>query len=79
MKKFKIKSYCKINLTLKVVNKLNNGYHNIKSLITFSDLHDVISVSKIKGREDSISFYFDSLIIISGNKFIKSICFSTED
>ena len=57
MKKFKIKSYCKINLTLKVVNKLNNGYHNIKSLITFSDLHDVISVSKIKGREDSISFY----------------------
>ena len=57
MKKFKIKSHCKINLTLKVVNKLNNGYHNIKSLITFSDLHDVISVSKIKGREDSISFY----------------------
>ena len=57
MKKFKIKSFCKINLTLKVLNKLNNGYHNIRSLITFSDLHDVISVSKFKGREDLINFY----------------------
>ena len=56
MKKFKLKSYCKINLLLKVLEKLNNGYHNIVSLITFCDLHDVISISKINGSKDEISF-----------------------
>jgi len=56
VKNFKIKSYCKINLFLKVVKKLNNGYHNIISLITFSELHDVITVSKIRNLKDKISF-----------------------
>ena len=56
MKNFKIKSYCKINLFLRVIKKLNNGYHNIVSLITFSDLHDVISISKIGNIKDKISF-----------------------
>ena len=56
MKNFKIKSYCKINLSLRVIKKLNNNYHNIISLITFCDLHDVISISKIKNLRDKISF-----------------------
>ena len=56
MNNFKIKSYCKINLTLKILKKLNNGYHNIISLITFCDLHDVISISKTKNSKDKISF-----------------------
>ena len=34
MKNIKIKSCCKINLSLKVLKKLNSGYHNITSLIT---------------------------------------------
>ena len=56
MKNFKIKSYCKINLSLRVLKKLNNGYHNIMSLITFCDLHDIISISKIGNLKDKISF-----------------------
>jgi len=56
VKNFKIKSYCKINLFLKVLKKLNNGYHNIVSLITFCKLHDVISISKINDSRDKISF-----------------------
>ena len=56
MKNFKIKSYCKINLSLKVLKKLNSGYHNIISLITFCDLHDVISISKIRNLKDKINF-----------------------
>jgi len=56
VKNFKIKSYCKINLSLKIIKKLKNGYHNISSLITFSDLHDVITISKIKKTEDKITF-----------------------
>jgi len=56
VKNFKIKSYCKINLSLKVLKKLKNGYHNIISLITFCDLHDIISISKIRSSKDKISF-----------------------
>ncbi len=56
MKNLKIKSYCKINLCLQIIKKLNNGYHKISSLITFCDLHDVISISKIKNSKDKISF-----------------------
>ena len=56
MKKIKIKSYCKINLTLRVLKKLNNGYHAIKSLITFCNLYDIISISKINKPKDQINF-----------------------
>ena len=56
MKNFKIKSYCKINLSLRVLKKLKNGYHNIMSLITFCDLHDTISISEIRNLKDKISF-----------------------
>jgi len=56
VKNFKIKSYCKINLSLRVIKKLNNNYHNIISLITFCDLHDVISISKTRSLRDKISF-----------------------
>jgi len=56
VKNIKIKSYCKINLSLGILKRLNTGYHNIRSLITFCDLHDVISISKIKDLKDRISF-----------------------
>ena len=56
MNNFKIKSYCKINLSLRVLKKLNSGYHNIISLITFCDLYDVISISKIRNLKDKINF-----------------------
>ena len=56
MKNFKIKSFCKINLYLRVIKKLNNDYHSIISLITFCDLYDVITISKIRNSKDKISF-----------------------
>ena len=56
MKNFKIKSFCKVNLFLKVLNKTKDGYHNIKSLITFCELHDLISISKIRSLNDKITF-----------------------
>ena len=56
MKIFKLKSFCKINLLLRVLKRLKNGYHNISSLITFCDLHDVISISETNLLKDKISF-----------------------
>ena len=51
-----IKSYCKINLSLRILKKLNNNYHSITSLITFCDIHDTISISKSRNLRDKISF-----------------------
>jgi len=56
VKNFKIKSFCKINLSLKVTKRLNNGYHNIKSIITFCELYDLITISKIRNSNDKINF-----------------------
>ena len=56
VKKTKLKSYCKINLLLRVKKKLKNGYHSISSLITFCNLYDVISVGQIHSLNDKISF-----------------------
>ena len=54
MKKFKLKSFCKINLSLRVLKRLKNGYHNISSLITFCDLYDVISISETNLLKDKM-------------------------
>ena len=56
MKKIKIKSYCKLNLSLRVSKKKYSNLHNIKSLITFCDLYDLISIRKIKSLKDKIIF-----------------------
>ena len=56
MKKYKIKSFSKINLSLRVLSRQKDGYHNINSIITFCKLHDVISIYKINGSNDKISF-----------------------
>ena len=75
MKNFKIKSYCKINLSLRVLKKLKNGYHSIASLITFCDLHDIITISKIKDFKDKINFSgpFKSGIDIKLNTITKML------
>ena len=51
-----IKSYCKINLFLKVLKKNNKGLHNIQSTTMLLDLHDKITVKKIQKKKDVIKF-----------------------
>jgi 4-diphosphocytidyl-2-C-methyl-D-erythritol kinase len=56
-----IKAYAKLNLYLEVVNKRQDDYHNLKSIMTSVSLHDSIYIKKRK----------DSLIKIScTNKFV---------
>ena len=38
------KSPAKINLFLKIINKRDDGFHNIRTGITFIDLYDEITV-----------------------------------
>jgi len=56
VKKIKIKSFCKVNLSLKVLKKFSNNYHSINSLITFCDPCDIISIHKINNLKDKITF-----------------------
>ena len=52
----KIKSYAKINLALNVTGKIKS-LHKVESIISFVDLHDVISVNEHKKDKHQISFY----------------------
>ena len=45
----KVKSYAKLNLALNIVGK-SNSLHKIESIISFVDLHDLISVKEIKSK-----------------------------
>ena len=51
-----IKSYCKINLSLRVLKKLKNGLHDIQSNTLLLDLHDIIKIDKINKKNDIIIF-----------------------
>jgi len=51
-----IKSYSKINLSLKVNNKLKNGLHEIQSYFCLINLCDKIKINKTKKKKDTIIF-----------------------
>lgn len=51
-----IKSYSKVNLTLKVNSKSRNGLHKIQSLYCWLNLFDIIKIVKIKNNKDMITF-----------------------
>lgn len=52
------RSYAKINLGLQVLNKRDDGYHNVKSIITSIALHDNLFI----GSSDIISVECDKFV-----------------
>jgi 4-diphosphocytidyl-2-C-methyl-D-erythritol kinase len=66
----KYKSHAKVNLGLKVVNKREDGYHNIDSLFVELDLHDTISFTP--SDTFSLSTNFSDLPIDGSNLVTKS-------
>jgi len=79
-----IKSYAKVNLSLKVLGKLKSGLHKIESLVSFLDLHDEIYIKNIKNKKHKIIFYgkfskgiskkntiYTLLKILDSEKFLK--------
>ena len=57
MKYFKIKSYAKVNISLKVLRKLKSNLHKIESLVSFINVYDEIFVKKINNKDHKIVFY----------------------
>ena len=52
----KVKSYAKINLCLNITGK-SHYLHKIESIISFIELHDLISIKTTKSKKHSIFFY----------------------
>ena len=89
MRVFLINSYCKINISLRVIKKLKNGLHKINTFITFARIFDQIYLKEIKNTKDKILFYgkFKNKIsksnnaisrilnLLRKNNFIKKIYF----
>ena len=46
-----IKSPAKLNLFLNIINKRNDGYHNIETYFQFVSLYDEISLNLIPGNK----------------------------
>jgi 4-diphosphocytidyl-2-C-methyl-D-erythritol kinase len=51
-----LKSYSKINLSLKVITKTSKGLHEIQSLYCLINLFDKIKIKKKKGDKDKVIF-----------------------
>ena len=56
MKKKIIRSYAKVNLSLKVLSKNKNNFHNIQSIISFLDFHDLIYIKPTNANKHIVQF-----------------------
>ena len=70
-----IKSYSKINLSLKVNSKSRSGLHEIQSLYCLINLNDKIKINKARQKKDIISFKgpFAKFINNRNNSVIKTL------
>lgn len=55
----KKKAYAKLNLSLDIIGKRENGYHDIKTLMVMTDLYDEMEFSKSDKVEIDGEFSFD--------------------
>ena len=54
MKEIRIKCPAKLNLTLEVINRREDGFHNINSIMQLISLYDYLNISVIKADKNSI-------------------------
>jgi 4-diphosphocytidyl-2-C-methyl-D-erythritol kinase len=55
-------AHAKVNLTLQVLGRRDDGYHELESLVTFADLHDVVTLEPGAGGGVTVSGPFASYI-----------------
>lgn len=67
------KAYAKINLYLDVLDRLDNGYHNIESVMQSISLYDTVSLTVLDG-EFSIDIKTDAQIPTNENNLVYKAC-----
>ena len=71
----RIKSYCKINLFLKILKKLKTQLHDIKTYSVQLNLYDNIKISETKEKKDIIIFKgkFKKFVSKSNNSVLDTL------
>lgn len=54
-----LKAYAKLNLTLDVLYKRDDGYHELCSIMQSIDIHDVVNVKAVKGKNIIVTSNID--------------------
>ena len=81
MKSIKVQCPAKINLTLKVVNKRSDGYHNIDSIMQTINLYDYLTISvststkfeiELSGNSPGIPYDNRNLVYKAAELFFKN-------
>ncbi|MFC1769067.1 4-(cytidine 5'-diphospho)-2-C-methyl-D-erythritol kinase [Nanoarchaeota archaeon] len=54
-----LKSYAKVNLTLNIGNKLENGYHTLNSIMHLIDFYDDITIERIPSDKIEVDVNMD--------------------
>ena len=83
-KQVKVKTPAKINLTLEIENKREDGFHNIKSIMQTIDIFDFLTISaeiiksekniiELSGNSDLIPYDSSNLIYKAAEKFLEAI------
>lgn len=63
MNSIKVKCPAKINLTLEIVNRRDDGFHNIKSIMQLISLYDFLTIKTSSSNENKISLNGNNLEI----------------
>lgn len=80
MKKIKIKTPAKINLTLEILNKREDGFHNIQSIMQTVNLYDYLTFEiessleneiTLRGNSDKIPYDNKNLVYKAALKFLE--------
>lgn len=72
MKNIEIESYGKVNLSLDVLYKRNDGYHEIDTIMQQISLKDIISIENISGEDIRIKSNKSELPLDSNNLVYKA-------
>ena len=81
MKKIKVKTPAKINLTLEVLNKREDGFHNLQSIMQTISLYDYLTVEILEndgvtvvlsGTSDEIPYNEKNLVHKATIKFLEA-------
>lgn len=87
MGKIKLRCPAKINLTLKVLNKREDGFHNIDSVMQTISLYDYLTIAaqksdctaiKLSGTSDEIPYNEKNLVYKAAKLFLDRVGFSAE-
>lgn len=81
MQKIKVKCPAKVNLTLEILNKREDGFHNIQSIMQTIDLFDILTIKieksdkfeiKLSGTSDEIPYDEKNLVYKAASLFAKT-------